>query len=158
MQTITPCLWFNDNAEAAVAFYLSVFPNSRIVTTTRYTEAGPGPAGSVLTVEFELDGQRFVALNGGPRFKFTEATSFIVNCETQDELDRMWDKLLQGRGRADQCGWLKDKFGLSWQVVPTILPTLLQDKDPEKSRRVMEAILKMVKLDIRALVDAHAHA
>ena len=158
MQTITPCLWFNDNAEAAVAFYLSVFPNSRIVTTTRYTEAGPGPAGSVLTVEFELDGQRFVALNGGPRFKFTEATSFIVNCETQDELDRMWDKLLQGGGRADQCGWLKDKFGLSWQVVPTILPTLLQDKDPEKSRRVMEAILKMVKLDIRALVDAHAHA
>jgi predicted 3-demethylubiquinone-9 3-methyltransferase (glyoxalase superfamily) len=157
MQKITPFLWFNDNAEEAANFYVSVFPKSRLVTTTRYTEAGPGPSGSVLTVEFELDGQRFVALNGGPRFKFTEAISFVVNCETQEELDNMWDKLLQGGGRPDQCGWLKDKFGLSWQVVPTILPKLLQDKDPEKSKRVMEAILKMVKIDIHALEDAYEH-
>ena len=135
-----------------------MFPKSTIVNTTRYSEAGPGPAGSVLTVEFELDGQRFVALNGGPKFKFTEAISFAVNCETQDELDKMWDKLLQGGGRPDQCGWLKDKFGLSWQVVPTILPELLQDKDPEKSKRVMGAILKMVKIDIHALEDAYEHA
>jgi len=157
MQKITPFLWFNDNAEEAAKFYVSVFPKSRIVTTTRYGEAGPGPSGSVLTVEFELDGQRFVALNGGPKFKFTEAISFAVNCETQEELDKMWDKLLQGGGRPDQCGWLKDKFGLSWQVVPTILPKLLQDKDPEKSKRVMEAILKMVKIDIHALEDAYEH-
>jgi len=158
MQKITPFLWFKDNAEEAAKFYVSVFPQSRIVTTTRYSEVGPGPAGSVMTVEFELNGERFVALNGGPQFKFTEAISFVVNCETQEEVDRMWDKLLQGGGRPDQCGWLKDKFGLSWQVVPTILPQLLHDKDPEKSRRVMEAMLKMVKIDINALEDARTHA
>ena len=158
MQKITPFLWFNDNAEEPAKFYVSVFPKSKIVSTARYGKAGPGPAGSVMTVEFELNGQPFIALNGGPQFKFTEAISFTVNCENQEELDKMWDKLLQGGGRPDQCGWLKDKFGLSWQVVPTILPELLQDKDPEKSKRVMEAMLKMVKIDINELEDAYTHA
>ena len=158
MQKITPFLWFNDNAEEAVKFYVSVFPQSRILSTARYGEAGPGPKGSVMTMEFELNGQRFVALNGGPQFKFTEAISFVANCETQEELDKTWDKLLQGGGRPVQCGWLKDGFGLSWQVVPTVLPKLLQDKDPEKSKRVMAAMLKMVKIDIHELEDAYAHA
>jgi predicted 3-demethylubiquinone-9 3-methyltransferase (glyoxalase superfamily) len=158
MKTITPFLWFNNNAEEAAKFYVSAFPKSKIVTTTRYSDAGPGPKGSVMTVECELNGQRFVALNGGPQFKFTEAISFVVNCENQQELDGMWDKLLQGGGRPDQCGWLKDKFGLSWQVVPTVLLELLQDKDPEKAKRVMAAMLKMVKIDIHALEDAYAHA
>ena len=158
MQTPMPFLWFNDNAEEAAKFYVSVFPKSRIVTTARYGEAGPGPTGSVMTVEFELNGQRFIGLNGGPQFKFTEAISFVVNCETQHELDTMWDTLLQGGGRPDQCGWLKDRFGLSWQVVPTVLGELLQDRDPEKSKRVMEAMLKMRKIDIHALEDAYAHA
>ncbi len=158
MQKITPFLWFDGNAEEAVKFYVSVFPKSRLVSTARYGPAGPGPAGSVMTMEFELDGQRFIALNGGPRFKFTEAISFVVNCETQDEIDKTWDKLLQGGGRPDQCGWLKDRFGLSWQVVPTALAKLLQDKDPERSKRVMEAMLKMVKIDIHALEDAFTHA
>jgi len=158
MLKITPFLWFNDNAEEAAKLYVSVFPESRIITTSRYGEAGPGPKGSVMTVEFELNGQRFIALNGGPQFKFTEAISFVVNCKTQEEVDQIWDKLLQGGGRADPCGWLKDKFGLSWQVVPTVLPQLLQDKDPAKSKRVMEAMLKMKKIDIRELEDAYAHA
>jgi predicted 3-demethylubiquinone-9 3-methyltransferase (glyoxalase superfamily) len=158
MQRITPFLWFNDNAEQAAKFYVSVFPNSRIVTTARYGDAGPGPKGSVMTVEFELDGQRFVALNGGPQFKFTEAISFVVNCKTQEEIDQMWDKLLQGGGQPVQCGWLKDRFGLSWQVVPTALAQLMQDQDPEKSKRVMEAMLKMVKIDLHELEDAYAHA
>ena len=158
MQKITPFLWFNDNAEEAVKFYVSVFPKSSILASTRYSEVGPGPKGSVMTMEFELNGQRFVALNGGPTFKFTEAISFVVNCETQEELDKMWDKLLQGGGRPVQCGWLKDKFGLSWQIVPTALPKLLQDKDPEKSKRVMAALMNMVKIDIRALEDALTHA
>ena len=158
MQKITPFLWFDSNAEDAAKFYASVFPKSKIVTTTRYGAGGPGPAGSVMTVEFELGGQRFVGLNGGPRFKFSEAISFVVNVETQAELDTLWDKLLQGGGRPDQCGWLKDRFGLSWQVVPTVLPKLLEDKDPEKSKRVMAALMNMVKIDIRALEDALAHA
>jgi predicted 3-demethylubiquinone-9 3-methyltransferase (glyoxalase superfamily) len=157
MEKLTPFLWFDDNAEEAAKFYVSVFPRSRIVTTTRYGDSGPGPKGSVMTVEFELNGQRFLGLNGGPRFKFTEAISFVVNCDTQEELDRFWDKLLQGGGRPDQCGWMKDKFGLSWQVVPKVLAQLLHDKDPEKSKRVMQAMLKMVKLDIHALEDAYTH-
>ncbi len=158
MQKITPFLWFNDNAEEAATFYVSVFPKSKILATTHYTEVGPGPAGSVMTVEFELDGQRFVALNGGPHFKFTEAISLVVNCETQPELDKMWDKLLAGGGQPVQCGWLKDRFGLSWQVVPTILTELLEHADSETANRVMQAMLKMVKLDIQALEGAHAKA
>ena len=158
MQKITPFLWFSDNAEEAAKFYVSVFPNSKIVSTARYGDAGPGPKGSVMTVEFDINGQRLIGLNGGPQFKFTEAISFVVNCESQEELDRMWDKLLQGGGRPDRCGWLKDRFGLSWQVVPTALPKLLQDKDPQKSKRVMEAMLKMNKIDLHALEDAYAHA
>jgi predicted 3-demethylubiquinone-9 3-methyltransferase (glyoxalase superfamily) len=158
MHKITPFLWFNDNAEDAARFYVSAFPKSRVVTITHYNEVGPGPAGSVMTVEFDLNGQRFVALNGGPRNKFTEAVSFVVNCETQAELDTMWDRLLQGGGHPDACGWLKDRFGLSWQVVPAKLAELFRDDDPERSRRVMEAMLKMVKIDIRALEDAYAHA
>ncbi|HKQ56694.1 MAG TPA: VOC family protein [Candidatus Eisenbacteria bacterium] len=158
MQKITPFLWFNDDAEEAAKFYVSIFPKSKILRTTRYGDAGPGPKGSVMTVEFELDGERFVALNGGPQFKFTEAISFIVHCKDQDELDEMWDKLLMGGGRPDKCGWLKDRFGLSWQVVPTVLPELLQDQDPVKSKRVMEAVLKMTKLDIEELEEAHASA
>jgi predicted 3-demethylubiquinone-9 3-methyltransferase (glyoxalase superfamily) len=156
MQKITPFLWFNDNAADAAKFYVSIFPNSKIVQTTHYGEAGPGPKGSVMTVAFELNGDRFVALNGGPQFKFTEAVSFVVNCETQQELDSTWDKLLQGGGSPSQCGWLKDRFGLSWQVVPTVLPKLLQD--PVRGKRVMAAIMLMVKIDIHALEDAYAEA
>ena len=157
MQKITPFLWFNDNAEEAAKFYVSVFPKSKIVSTARYGKAGPGPAGSVMTVEFELNGQPFIALNGGPQFKFTEAISFLVNCKTQGEIDALWSKLLQG-GQPQQCGWVKDKYGLSWQVVPTLLGEMLSDKDPEKSKRVMEAMLKMVKIDINELEDAYTHA
>ena len=133
IQKITPFLWFDHQAEEAAAFYTSIFPNSKIVKVVRYGEAGPGPAGSVMTVEFQLDGQTFVALNGGPHFKFTEAISFVVNCQTQDEVDAYWEKLSAG-GSEVQCGWLKDKFGLSWQIVPTVLPELLGDPDPAKIR------------------------
>jgi predicted 3-demethylubiquinone-9 3-methyltransferase (glyoxalase superfamily) len=154
MQKITPFLWFDSNAEEAVNFYTSLFKNSKILGTTRYGEAGPGPKGSLMTAEFELNGQRFVALNGGPHFKFNEAISFVVNCENQKEVDEYWEKLSAG-GQKSQCGWLKDKFGLSWQVVPTILPELLQDKDPEKSQRVMKAMLQMTKIDIKTLKDAY---
>ena len=153
MQKITPFLWFNDNAEEAVKFYTSIFKNSKIGSMARYGEAGPGPAGSLMTASFELDGQEFVALNGGPIFKFTEAVSFVVNCESQDEVDYYWNNLLKG-GTPSQCGWLKDKFGLSWQIVPTALSKLLSSKDPEKSRRVMQAMMKMVKLDINTLEEA----
>ena len=125
IQKITPFLWFDHQAEEAAAFYTSIFPNSKVVKVVRYGEAGPGPAGSVMTVEFQLDGQMFVALNGGPHFKFTEAISFVVNCQTQDEVDAYWEKLCAG-GSEVQCGWLKDKFGLSWQIVPTVLPKLLE--------------------------------
>jgi predicted 3-demethylubiquinone-9 3-methyltransferase (glyoxalase superfamily) len=154
IQRITPFLWFDHQAEEAAGFYTSIFPNSKVLKVVRYGEAGPGPAGSAMTVEFELDGQRFVALNGGPHFKFTEAVSFVVNCQTQDEVDAYWEKLSAG-GAQVQCGWLKDKFGLSWQIVPTVLPELLSDPDAEKSQRVMKVMLTMKKLDIRALKQAY---
>lgn len=157
MQKITPFLWYDNNAEEAANFYVSVFKNSKITGVTRYDEEGSKvagrPAGTVMTAEFQIDGQKFVALNGGPHFKFTEAVSFVVNCESQEEVDYFWEKLSEG-GQTSQCGWLKDKFGLSWQVVPTILGELFQDKDPEKSKRVMKAMLQMTKMDIKALKQA----
>jgi predicted 3-demethylubiquinone-9 3-methyltransferase (glyoxalase superfamily) len=156
-QKITPFLWFNDQAEEAARFYTSVFKNSRIGKIARYGEEGERiagrPKGSAMTVEFELGGQEFLALNGGPQFKFTEAISFVVSCETQAEVDKFWKKLSAG-GKEVQCGWLKDKYGLSWQIVPTILSELLSDKDAAKSQRVMQAMLKMVKLDIKKLKAA----
>jgi len=161
VQKITPCLWFDQQAEEAARFYTSIFKNSRIGNISHYGEAGREihgmPAGTVLTVDFELEGQSFTALNGGPMFKFNEAISFQVHCETQQELDYYWDKLSQGGDqKAQQCGWLKDKFGASWQVVPTILPKLLMDPDPKKSQRTMQALLQMKKLDIEKLKQAHA--
>jgi predicted 3-demethylubiquinone-9 3-methyltransferase (glyoxalase superfamily) len=153
MQKITPFLWFDGKAEEAARFYASVFKNSKMLSVSRYGEAGPGPQGSVMTVAFELDGEKFVALNGGPTYTFSPAVSFVVNCETQQEVDHYWERLSEG-GEEVQCGWLKDKYGLSWQIVPTVLPELLQDKDPEKRKRVMAAMLKMVKLDIEALKRA----
>jgi predicted 3-demethylubiquinone-9 3-methyltransferase (glyoxalase superfamily) len=156
MQTLTPCLWFDIDGEDAARFYTSIFPNSRILSTTHYGEAGPRPAGTVLTVDFELDGQKFVALNGGPQFTFSEAISFQVSCETQDDVDRYWDSLSEG-GEEGPCGWLKDKFGLSWQIVPTALPRLLEESDPEASQRVMQAMLGMRKLDIAELERAAAN-
>jgi predicted 3-demethylubiquinone-9 3-methyltransferase (glyoxalase superfamily) len=153
MQTITPFLWFDNQAEEAARFYVSVFKNSKILGISRYTEAGPGPEGSVMTVEFELDGEKFVALNGGPQYTFSLAVSFVVNCETQQEVDHCWSRLAEG-GKEIQCGWLTDKYGLSWQIVPTILLELLRDNDPEKRKRVMEAMFKMVKLDIERLKRA----
>lgn len=154
MQRITPFLWFDNNAEEAMNFYVSVFKNSRVGRVTRYGDAGPGPAGTVMTVEFELDGQEFVGLNGGPHFQFTEAVSFTVRCETQEEIDYYWDKLSEG-GATSRCGWLKDKFGLSWQVEPRILGDLMADKDPVKAKRVMEAMLKMDKIDIEPIRRAY---
>lgn len=154
MQKITPFLWYDTQAEAAANFYCSIFKNSKITSIARYGDSGPGPKGSVMTVAFELDGQPFTALNGGPHFKFTEAVSFVVNCETQAEVDRYWDKLLEG-GQPSQCGWLKDKYGLSWQIVPNELMEMLQDKDPQKSQRVMAAMMKMIKLDIPTLQKAY---
>jgi predicted 3-demethylubiquinone-9 3-methyltransferase (glyoxalase superfamily) len=154
MQTITPFLWFDSNAEEAVRFYTSIFKNSRIVSMTRYGEAGPGPKGTVMTATFELDGQRFIALNGGPPFRFTEAVSFVVTCASQEEVDAYWARLSAG-GQEGQCGWLKDKFGLSWQIVPTLLTELLQDRDPEKSKRVTEAMLGMRKIEIEGLRRAY---
>jgi predicted 3-demethylubiquinone-9 3-methyltransferase (glyoxalase superfamily) len=153
MQKITPCLWFDTEGEEAARFYTSVFPNSRIVDVTRYGSAGPRPEGTVMTVSFELDGQTFLALNGGPEFTFNEAISFQVSCETQDEVDAFWGSLSQG-GEAGPCGWLKDRFGVSWQIVPTALPKLLSDPDPERSQRVMEAMLHMGKLEIDVLERA----
>ena len=155
MQGITPFLWFENQAEEAAKFYVSVFPNSRIKQTTRYGEEGPGPKGTVMTVSFELDGHEFVALNGGPQFSFTQAVSFVVNCDTQAEVDAFWEKLSAG-GEKIQCGWLKDRYGLPWQIVPTALGRLLCDKDPQKSRRVMKAMLQMKKLDVAALERAYA--
>ena len=154
MQKITPFLWFNGNAEEAAALYTSLFKNSRIGNIARYGEAGPGAKGSVMSVTFELDGQEFIALNGGPQFTFTPAVSFLVSCETQDEVDRLWEKLCEG-GRPNRCGWLQDKFGLSWQIVPSVLGRMLHDKDPEKSKRVMQAMLQMDKLDIAGLEHAY---
>jgi predicted 3-demethylubiquinone-9 3-methyltransferase (glyoxalase superfamily) len=153
VQKITPCLWFDTEAEEAATFYTSVFENSKILSVSRYGEAGPRPAGTVMTVNFELEGQEFIALNGGPEFKFTEAVSFQVNCETQDEVDEFWATLSEG-GEEGPCGWLKDKFGLSWQIIPTALPRLLDDPDPERSQRVMKAMLEMGKIDIAALEKA----
>lgn len=157
LQLITPFLWFDHQAEDAVAFYTSIFPNSRIVKVARYGEAGPGPAGSAMTVAFELAGQSFVALNGGPHFKFTEAVSFVVNCQTQAEVDSYWEKLSAG-GAEVQCGWLKDKFGLSWQVVPTLLGKLAGDPDSKKAGQVMQAMMTMKKLDLHALQQAYDQA
>jgi len=154
MQKITPFLWFDNNAEEAVNFYVSIFKNSKVLSITRYGEAGPAPAGTVLTAAFQLQGQEFIALNGGPQFKFTEAISFSVNCETQEELDQYWEKLSEG-GEKGRCGWLKDKYGLSWQVNPVVLGEMLQDEDPEKAKRVMEAMLQMNKLDIETLKKAY---
>ena len=154
MQKITPFLWFNGKAEEAARFYTSIFGNSKLGDIMRYGDAGPGPKGSVMWVTFELEGQQFYALNGGPQFSFTPAISFFVKCSTQQEVDGFWAKLGEG-GTIQQCGWLQDKFGVSWQIVPTILGEMLRDKDPEKSRRVMEAMMKMVKLDIKGLQDAY---
>ena len=161
MQKITPCLWFDDQAEKAVTFYTSIFANSRIVNISRYGEAGyevhGKPAGSVMTVAFEINGQPFTALNGGPIFKFNEAVSFQITCETQKEVDYYWDKLSEGGDeKAQQCGWLKDKYGLSWQVVPVILIELLSDPDPGRSQRTMAAMLQMKKIDIEELRRAYA--
>jgi len=148
MQKITPFLWFDTNAEAAAEFYVSIFKNSKILNVSRYGDAGPGPKGSVMVVNFQLAGQEFTALNGGPLFKFSEAFSLVVNCETQKELDEYWSKLTSGGGQESQCGWLKDKFGFSWQIVPTELGKLISSKDPAKTNRVMQALLQMKKLDI----------
>jgi predicted 3-demethylubiquinone-9 3-methyltransferase (glyoxalase superfamily) len=153
VQKITPFLWFDHQAEEAANFYTSIFPNSKVVKVIRCGKHGPGPAGSAMTVEFQLEGQTFVALNGGPIFKFSEAISFVVNCQLQEEVDTYWEKLSAG-GAEVQCGWLKDKFGLSWQIVPIVLPELLNDPDPEKSARVMKVMLTMKKLDIAALKKA----
>ena len=155
MQKITPFLWFDNQAEEAANFYVSIFKHSRIVTVTHYSESGPGPKGSVMTVGFQLDGQDFTALNGGPTFKFTEAISLVVNCQTQVEVDDLWQKLSAG-GQEVQCGWLKDKYGLSWQIVPTILIEMLRDQDSVKSQRVMQAMLKMKKIAIADLKKAYA--
>jgi predicted 3-demethylubiquinone-9 3-methyltransferase (glyoxalase superfamily) len=155
MQEITPCLWFDTEGEEAARFYTSVFPNSKILDVARYGSAGPRPEGTVMTVNFELEGQEFVALNGGPEFTFNEAISFQVMCENQDEVDTFWSTLSEG-GEEGPCGWLKDRFGLSWQIVPTALPKLLGDPDREKSQRVMAAMLKMKKIEIDALEQAAA--
>src|SRR5438552_8439802 len=162
MQKITPFLWFDDQAEEAVKFYTSVFKNSKVGRILRYSEEvakisqSGVAAGSVLTIEFEIEGQKFVALNGGPQFKFNESVSFVVNCETQEEVDYFWEKLTADGGQESQCGWLKDKFGLSWQVVPTVLIDMLHDKDAKKSERVMNAMMQMQKIDIEKLQAAYA--
>ena len=154
MQKITPFLWFDNNAEEAIQLYTSVFKDAPIGQVARYGDAGPGPKGQVMTATFRLFGQEFIALNGGPMFQFTEAVSFVVNCEDQQEVDHYWEKLSEG-GAESQCGWLKDRFGLSWQIVPVILPKLLQDKDQQKAQRVMAAMLQMKKIDIQQLQDAY---
>jgi predicted 3-demethylubiquinone-9 3-methyltransferase (glyoxalase superfamily) len=157
MQKITPFLWFNDNAEEAVNYYVSVFKNSKVKSMSRYDEAGSKasgmPVGTVMVASFEIEGQEFSAINGGPAFKFTEAVSFMINCETQEEVDYFWEKLTAG-GSESQCGWLKDRFGLSWQVVPTVLGKLMGGKDPEKAGRAMKAMLGMKKIDIAKLEQA----
>jgi len=153
MNKITPFLWFDTQAEEAAKFYASIFKNSKVGNITRYGDAGPGPAGSAMTVAFELDGQAFIALNGGPEYKFTEAVSFTVDCQSQAEVDQYWGKLSSG-GEEGPCGWLKDKFGLSWQIVPSDMMKLLGDKDRTKANRAMQAMLKMKKLDIAALQRA----
>jgi predicted 3-demethylubiquinone-9 3-methyltransferase (glyoxalase superfamily) len=154
MQKITPYLWFDNQAEEAVNFYTSIFKNSKIVSMSRYGEAGPGPAGTVMTATFQLEGQEFMALNGGPQYRFTEAISFLVDCKTQAEVDELWSKLSEG-GEEGPCGWLKDKFGVSWQIIPTILSELLTDPDPAKAQRVMQAMFQMKKIDIEKLKQAY---
>jgi predicted 3-demethylubiquinone-9 3-methyltransferase (glyoxalase superfamily) len=154
MQKIIPFLWFNDNAEEAVNFYVSVFKNAGVESVSRYGEAGPGPAGTVLVVNFRLEGQKFIALNGGPTFSFTPAISLLVDCETQEEVDDLWNRLTADGGRENECGWLTDKFGLSWQIIPRILGELMSDPDPEKSSRVMQAMLQMKKIDVAKLEQA----
>jgi predicted 3-demethylubiquinone-9 3-methyltransferase (glyoxalase superfamily) len=152
-QKITTFLWFDDDAEEAMKHYVSIFKNSKILSVTRSGKAGPGPEGTVLVCSFQIEGQEFTALNGGPQFKFTEAISLVVHCDSQQEVDELWAKLSRG-GAPGQCGWLKDKFGLSWQIVPRVLLELLQDKDPAKSARVMQAMMQMTKIDIAALQRA----
>jgi len=154
-QKITTFLWFDDNAEEAAKYYTSIFKDSKILGTTRYGDAGPGPKGSVMTLTFQLEGREFTALNGGPQHTFNESISLVVNCETQKEVDELWTKLTAGGGEEDMCGWLKDKYGLSWQIVPTALFRFMEDKDPAKSNRVMEAMLKMRKLDLAKLEKAY---
>ena len=154
MQKITPFLWFDHQAEEAMNFYVAIFRNSKVGSVTRYGDAGPGPQGSVMTASFELEDQPFTALNGGPRFRFTEAISFVVRCATQEEVDELWERLSEG-GETKQCGWLKDRYGLSWQIVPVVLFELMSDPDREKSRRVMEAMLQMTKIDIAKLRQAY---
>ncbi len=154
MQKISPFLWFDNQAEEAANFYVSIFKNSKIGTVRRYGEAGPGPKGGVMAVTFQLEGQAFTALNGGPQFTFSPAISFLVNCEAQQEVDALWEKLAEG-GRKDRCGWLKDKYGVSWQIIPTALGKLMSDPDPEKSARVMKAMLQMDKIDIKRLQQAY---
>jgi predicted 3-demethylubiquinone-9 3-methyltransferase (glyoxalase superfamily) len=151
---ITPFLWFDEQAEEAAEFYTSLIPNSKITGVTHWGEAGPGEPGAVMTVDFELNGQKFVALNGGPEFRFTEAVSFLVNCETQEEVDELWEKLSNG-GEKGPCGWLKDRYGLSWQIVPTILEEYVRDQDPEKAQRVIQAMLQMGKIEIEPLQRAY---
>ena len=154
MQKITPFLWFNDKAEEAMNFYVSIFKNSKVVSVSRYGDAGPGPKGTVMVAEFQLDGQEFLALNGGPQFTFSPAISFVVHCKTQEEVDDFWERLSEG-GATSQCGWLTDKFGLSWQIVPTALSELMRDKDRAKANRVMKAMLQMTKIDIAGLRRAY---
>ncbi|MGH9714483.1 MAG: VOC family protein [Candidatus Acidiferrales bacterium] len=154
MQKITPFLWFDNKAEEAANFYVSIFKNSKVGKVVRYGDAGPGPKGSVMTVTFELDGQEFYALNGGPHYKFSPATSFFVNCETQQEIDELWEKLSAG-GKPNRCGWLDDKYGVTWQIVPSVLGQLLHAEDPARAKRVMTAMLQMAKLDIKILQQAY---
>jgi predicted 3-demethylubiquinone-9 3-methyltransferase (glyoxalase superfamily) len=154
MQTITPFLWFDGKAEEAMNFYVSTFKNSKIVSVTRYGEGGPGPKGAVMTATFQLDGQEFFALNGGPQFTFSPAVSFFVNCETQQDVDELWEKLSEG-GEKQRCGWLKDKYGLSWQIIPSALGKMLRDKDAARSKRVMTAMLQMDKIDVQRLKQAY---
>ena len=157
MQKITPFLWFDGNAEEAMNFYVSIFKNSKVGRVSRYGDAGPGPKGTVMSVTFRLEGQEFMALNGGPHFSFSPAISFFVSCETQEEVDQLWEKLSAG-GKKEKCGWLKDKYGLSWQIIPATLGQLMQDKDPERSKRVMNAMLQMNKIEIKKLKQAYENA
>lgn len=154
MQKITPFLWFDDQAEEAANFYVSIFKNSKVGRISRYGEGGPRPKGTAMSVTFQLDGQEFMALNGGPEFTFTPAISLFVNCETQKEVDELWERLSEG-GKKERCGWLKDKYGLSWQIIPSALGQMMQDKDPQKSKRVMNAMLQMNKIEIKALQQAY---
>jgi predicted 3-demethylubiquinone-9 3-methyltransferase (glyoxalase superfamily) len=157
MQKITPFLWFNDKAEEAANFYVSLFKNSKVKEVRRYGDAGPGPKGSVMTITFQIEGQDFIALNGGPHFSFTPAVSLFVNCEKQEEVDQLWEKLAEG-GRKDRCGWLQDKYGLSWQIIPEALGKLMTDPDPKKAASVMQAMLQMDKIDVKRLQEAHDRA